>query len=717
MSDAPQDPTAPEAPKSMAEQLAEAHVELRPDLEVSRHIFRDEISYIIRDPVTFETQRFSAADYKVLCTLHVDRTLSEVLDTLIADDSLRQEDGERFYQFIFSLHKSGLLKLPVSDESTLYKRHLAKKQAKRAQAFKSILFKQVPLVNPDRFLERTIHLVRPLFSTYAFAAWGVLMAVAGWVLLRSWDEFTEPVLDIFTGPNIPFLWATLIVLKLAHELGHAYACKHYGGHVPEMGAYFIMFTPCAFVDATSSWSFPKKRHRLFVCFAGMYVEIALAAMALLLWSVTPPGFVRSVLHNVIVLGSVVTIGFNINPLMRYDGYFALSDFLEIPNLRSRANAYALAAGKRLVLGLETSKNWGSVKLRVFLLSFGAASAIYKVTLIIGISMIIATKFFTAGLLLGSMYFIGEINGILKKAIPYLWHSEEASTVRKRAIALSVVCLGALPLAIMAIPVPEHVRAPGLIAREIETTVHLESSGFLDEMLVQAGDSIESGDPVARLSDAEAEGSHKNTLAQLEAATIKQRIFAATDISQAAVEKERTRQLEQQTTFSAERLAKLRPNAPATGIVIQAIDHRERGRIVQPGEPLAIIASGARIVRALLTEEDLAACQPKVGQTVEFRSVGLPNQVLHGVISRVTPAGTRELDPLFKEHLDLTHFSLNPATGLTARSHFEIEVTLDAEVPSTLRRGMTGILRLPGATEPFGKKILRKALLFADRLAS
>lgn len=717
MSEAPQEPAASEEQPSMAERLAEAHVELRPDLEVSRHVFRGEVSYIIRDPVTFETQRFSASDYKVLCTLHVDRALSEVLEILLADNSLREEDSERFYQFIFSLHKSGLLKLPVSDESTLYKRHLAKKEAKRAQAFKSILFKQVPLVNPDRFLERTMHLVRPLFSTYAFAAWGVLMVVASWILFRSWDEFTEPVLDIFTGPNIPFLWATLILLKLAHELGHAYACKHYGGHVPEMGAYFIMFAPCAFVYATASWSFAKKRQRLFVCFAGMYVEIALAAMALLLWSVTPPGFLRSILHNVIVLGSVVTIGFNINPLMRYDGYFALSDFLEIPNLRSRANAYALAVGKRLVLGLETGKKWGSVKLRIFLLGFGAASAVYKSTLIIGISMVIATKFFTAGLLLGSMYFVGEIRGILKKAIPYLWHSEEASPVRKRAIALSVVCLGVLPIAVMAIPVPEHVRAPGLVALQDETALYLESTGFLVEMFVEAGDRVRRGEPVALLSDAEVTESHENTLAQLEAAKIKERIFTGTDPARVAVERERTHQLEERSAFSAERLAKLQPTSPSTGIVIQALDRNERGRFVQQGEPVALIASGPRIVRALLTEEDLAACRPKVGQQVEFRPVGMPGQVMQGVISRVTPAGTRELDALFKEHLDLTHFSLNPATGLTARSHFEIEVTLDSDAPEVLRRGMTGILRLPGATEPFGKKILRKALLFADRLAS
>ena len=708
---------APSGAPSLSARLAAVQVELRPELEVSRHHFRREVSYILRDPITFQSHRFSAADYRVLTSLKSYRTLAEAFEQLVEQGHLQRDAEERFYQFVFSMHKIGFLKLPISDDATLYKRHQAKQAAKRSQAYRAVLSYQVPLFNPDAFLERTMRYVRPVFTTPAYAAWVLLVSVAGLLIAKHWEEFSAPVMSIFQSDNLPILWATLVLLKVAHEFGHAYACKNFGGHVPEMGMIFIMFTPCAFVDATASWGFSKRSQRLFVCLAGMYVELAIAALATLLWAVTPPGTLRSVLHNIIVLASIVTIGFNINPLMRYDGYYALSDILEIPNLRARSSAYALDFSRRVALGLKSQRDWGSLKLRFFLLSFGLSSAVYKATLILGISTVIATKFLAAGLFLGSAYFANEIYRILRRSLPYLWYSQEASSVRSRAVALSLLGLVLLPAGIMAVPLPGHVRTTGLVAHERETTVRAEAHGFLDQLLVQPGDLVESGAELARLGDPEARATLNGVEAERDAAFIKQQVFASIAPAQEARERLHLEQLEQELRFRQERLAKLAVLAPAGGRVAAAMDESEQGQYVAQGAAIATIVSGPRTVRALLTEEDIADTRPAVGQDVEFRALAMPERVFHGTFARVTPAGSRKLNPIFHEHLDLSQFALNPVTGQSARNLFEVEILLDADVPAAIARGMTGILRMDARPEPIGRKILRKVVLFVDRLAN
>ena len=405
--------------------LRDIYVELRPDLEITRHVFRGTPAYVLHDPITFQSHRFSRADYKILCSLRIKSTLGEILAALIDHGQLEHSDEEPFYKFVYSLHKLGFLKLPVADDTSLYKRHVARVRAKRAQFFTSILFCRIPLINPDRLLTATMHSFRAFFTRPALIAWCMLVMTALWVAARNWSEFTAPLLDIFSGSNLPLLWATLVVLKVTHEFGHAYACKHFGGHVPEMGVFLILFTPCAYVDATAAWSFPRKRDRVFVCLAGMYVELAIAAAAMLLWAITPPGLLCSVLHNVIILSSVVTLAFNLNPLMRYDGYYALSDLIEVPNLRQKAYEHCTRVLKRLALHIDDGVVPEGKGHRAFLLCFGVCSAIYKVLIVLGISVLIASKVLAVGMLIGGTYLITEI---VKLSGPY--PSSEAITVTR-----------------------------------------------------------------------------------------------------------------------------------------------------------------------------------------------------------------------------------------------------------------------------------------------
>lgn len=706
---------AEEASATLAQRLADTCVELRRDLEVSRHVFRGEVAYIIQDPLTYSSHRFKSEEYFILTCLHVERTLGETFKFLVDNEHLKQKDEDQFFQFILSMHRCSFLKLPISDEKTLYKRHMARKESRSKGRLASAMFLQIPLINPDRFLTRTIKHVRPLCGRRALLGWCLLMLAALVTLLGSWSEFIEPVADIFSSGNLPLLWGTLILLKLVHEFGHAYACKYFGGHVPEMGIYLILFTPCAFVDTTSAWGFHKKSQRLAVCMGGMYVELAVAALALLLWSVMEPGVMRSALHNVVMLASVVTVGFNINPLMRYDGYYALSDWVEVPNLRARSQAHAINVLKRISLGVPLPASKDSRWLQTNLFFFGLAGAMYKATLVVGISMAIALKFFLGGLLLGSVYFGNEILKLGRRLLPYLWHSEEAAQRRFRAIGYSALVLAGLPLFALTAPLPAHVSAPAVVVGDGERTLRAEASGFLRELGVQAGDQVQGGQTIARLEEPDNQADLAMMQARREVSRLRLSALQLSLPAAAEVERKRLVQFDEEIAFLEGELERLNIVSQQPALVAACLHSEDLGRFVKRGEEIATLITGRPLVRALLTAEGMAAVSPRVGMPVEFRSHATPGRSWSGTIRQVTPAGSRVLDRDFTDHLELDQFALHPLTQQASSSQFELKVELENEADGMLLHGLAGRIRLRAKSETLAASVYRKLVLFAAKL--
>ena len=173
MPDAPANPTP-----SLAERLRGVVVQVRGELDISRHVFRDGPAYVVRDPVTFATHRFDPEDYRLLGALRSDHTLGEIFDRLVSHGEITREEEEDFYAFILDLHQRSLLTLPVNNADALYQRFEKRRRAERLSKLLGVLFLRVPLVNPDRFLSRTIGLTRWLFTLPAFIPWAVLRSAS-----------------------------------------------------------------------------------------------------------------------------------------------------------------------------------------------------------------------------------------------------------------------------------------------------------------------------------------------------------------------------------------------------------------------------------------------------------------------------------------------------------------------------------------------------------
>lgn len=706
---------APSPVATPAGRLGTLYVSLREDLEVTRHVFRGAVSYVIRDPITFQSQRVDPADYEVLINLDGRRPLGELFDDLVAQGKAAAEQEAEFYQFILQLHRLGFLHLPIADSHTLYRRYELKRRAKRKEKLLGFLFLRIPLWRPDKFLERTVRFVRPIFTRWTFAVWLVVLSAAGYVAVQRWGELRQPLQGLLVSRNLVLMWMLLIVLKVFHEFGHAFACKHYGGFVPEMGAYLVVFTPCAYVDATASWGFTKRRHRLIVCLAGVYVESFIAAMATFVWAMTEPSLMHDLAYKVIVLAGVVTVLFNVNPLMRYDGYYVLSDLLEIPNLRMRSTRCVLDAIKRLVLRVSPPSPSITRRVRFILLAYGVSTTIYRICLFIAIAAILATRMALMGLVFGVMFLAGLLVGNIRKLMRYLWHSEETAPVRGRAVVFGAFALVVLPVLFLFTPMPSHVVADGVVATEEETVIRAKSSGFLQKTYIQEGQLVAAGQSVADLADDVFEEEVAEDSARLRAALIRRDAYQIDRPDRALQEEERATALRTALERSRQRQADLNLLAPRPGRVVRCLDDRELGKYLQEGTAVATIVSGGWEVRAMLTEAELLNADPHVGDPVEFRSVAEPGSALAGEVVRVAPGGSRAALPAPLTHLGGGSIAVDPHSGEASEPFFEVVVRLAGDSSRHVRHGLTGQVLLRGANEPLASSALRRLNRFVVEL--
>ncbi|MBU0639836.1 MAG: biotin/lipoyl-binding protein [Planctomycetes bacterium] len=706
----------PNTQTTLAERLRAARVGVRQDLDVSRHVFRGEPCYIIRDPITFQSHRLEPEDYQVLVSIEPDRTLGETFTALVEQGFLDADGEESFYHFVFTLHRLGFLNLPVSDGSLLYKRYRARRHARRKQKLLGFLFLQIPLINPDAFLDRTLPAVRWIYSRAFFVVWLLLIGAAGVVAATRWTEITQPVHGLLATRNLVLMWFTLIALKVCHEFGHAFACKHYGGHVPEMGIYLIAFTPCAYVDATAAWGFQQKWHRLHVSLAGVYVESVIAAVAVFVWAATGPSLLNAIAYNVMFLASVVTLLFNINPLMRYDGYYVAGDLLEVPNLRQRSTQYVLGFVKRLFLGVPRSEVPASRRLGLTLLMFGLSATAYRTLVLLAIATVLALKFSLVGLALAGFFLGAMVIGIVRRLVTYLWYAQETAPVRFRAVTISALLLIVLPTLAAIVPLPARVRAAGSVVAADEVVVHAAGPGFVRWVAVERGQDVHPGDLLLELDNMALAEEIARAQSALEASEIRRRAFQATSPAQAQQEAEHIRFHEAALTHALEERDRLRITTPFAGRVADGLRNSDSGRYVKAGEAVVALISGDWQVRTVLTAEQFAAADPTLGDRAEFRTAGNADATLVGMISRISPAGSRRMDLVQLTHLAGGDVVVKPGTAEATQPYFHLTITLLDEPELELRPGLRGMVLLPADSEPAALRIYRSVKRFINKLS-
>lgn len=688
---------------------------LRSDLQVSRQVYQGNAVYVLHDPVSFRSHRLNVFQYRILSALDPDLKLGANFQSLVAKEEFAPDEENDFFELLTSFSRLGMIIMPGQNGAKLFEQHNKMKAAKRRGKFLGILFLQIPLVKPDKFLTRTVGRVSWLFTKTFLAFWLLGMLAAGYVIISRFSDIIQPLNGILATKNLPFLWIAFVGLKVWHELGHGYACKVFGGFVPEMGTILIAGTPAAYVDASTAWSFPERYKRLVVMCGGMFFESLVFIPGVFIWAFSSSPMLSSCAYQLVVMASLVTLLFNANPLMKFDGYFIMSELIGIQNLRPKADAQIKSVLTTATLGIKPRVNDDSMTTKTMLVTYGIAATIYKFFLVISIAIVVANKFPLVGIGLAAFHVLTSVGSGVFKMANYLLKSKETDHVRGRARMVAAVVLIGLPVLACVAPVPFGVVTQGLVGAEVEHFVNVDSPGEFNSSLVKSGDEVAAEVPIVQLSNQRLQDELDISEAAFTSAQLRWQILHNENPTLAARQKPEVTELQQQVEEMSRRVNNLTVSAPEHGRVVRLIPESNRGQFLQEGTPLAVIVDGRPLLRTWVNEDQLGSIKKEDGQEVSFRIPGRSMSTHTGRIISVEPAA----ESVF-EHLALTYVAggeilIDPSTGQPMEPLFQIDIEPTEDVLKLTEHGARVNLQIPRRYESIAAWTVRKCIRFVQKL--
>lgn len=477
--------------------ISGAKVGLLPTVEVHKQDFRNEPWYVLKDTYSQRFYRISPAAYAFIARLRPDRTVHEAWEECLnahPDSTPGQED---VVQLLAQLHQANMLYFRSHpDSASIFKRYRSQKQKEFRGKLLSFLYIRIPLWDPDDWLNTQKPLIRLLTSPFMGFLWLIIVLTGATAVFQSLDALRDQTQGFLSMGNLPWLYLCMIFLKIAHEFSHAFMCKRFGGEVHSLGLMFLVFMPLPYVDATATWGFRERKKRALTGAAGMIAEVFLAALAALIWRYTGTGLLNSLAFNVMLIGSVSSLLFNGNPLLRFDAYYILSDLVDIPNLYQKANQQWLHFADKYLLGTQLSESpaqdshdWWWMTL------YGFLSFFYRFIIMMGILLYISSQWFMLGVVFALVSVYIWLLVPIKKLCSHLI-SPGLYRNRKRAILVTLCIAVSLSGFILFLPLPHSLKAPGVLEAEQVSTLHVSSEGELEALFPKNGTWVEKGDLLA-----------------------------------------------------------------------------------------------------------------------------------------------------------------------------------------------------------------------------
>jgi putative peptide zinc metalloprotease protein len=693
---------------------------LRPHAQIHRHQYRGETWYVLQDLASERFHRFSPAAYFVIGLMDGKHTVQGIWDqalTQLGDDAVTQDE---VIQLLGQLHGADVLQCDVPpDTAELFRRRERQERQLLVKRVLSVFAWQIPLFDPDRLLARLLPLARPFFGWFGLALWCVVVGAGVFAAAGHWRELTEDVLDrVLLPENLLMIWLVFPVLKLAHELGHALAVKTRGGEVHEMGVMVLVLTPVPYVDASSAWAFRSKWQRFAVGGAGMMVELFIASLALFLWLAVEPGVFRALLYNVMLIAGVSTVMFNANPLLRFDGYYMLMDWLEIPNLRTRGTQYfAYLCEKYLFKRPEAEPPLSTAGERAWFVGYTVSSFFYRIVVVVAILVFLGERSLLLGVVFAGLTAFSWLVLPAIKILNYLVNDPKLRRVRGRAMAASALVVVAALALIFAVPLPMRTTAEGVVWLPDESFVRAGSDGFVGRVVAQPGAWVKPGDPLIETNDIELVTDMKVLGAKVVELDARHRQYAVDDRVKAEMVEEERRFAQQNFERARERTAELTIKAKAEGEFVLPKAPDMPGRFVKKGELLAhVVNVDAIIVRAIVSQQDIDLVR-NVTRRVDVRLVEHLDAPVRGALKRVVPSATDQLPSPALGTQGGGHVAVDPSDKdgrKTLEKYFQVDVELPAE-DRKLHVGGRVYVRFDHGWEPLGFQWYRRARqLFLSR---
>ena len=642
--------------------VAAQSLRLRRGVKVRRQMFRGERWYVIEDDLAGKYFRVRPDAWEFIMRLDAGLTVEEAWTQCLDLFPETAPGQQECVNLLGQLYQANLLHYNAGDAGELFQRQQKRQQRELRSRLLGIMFLRIPLLDPDRFLVRTLPWVGWLISKLGLLLWLVVVGLGSKVVMDNWGTLLAQGRGVLAPENLGWFYLALIGSKLLHEMGHAYFCRKFGGEVHTLGVMLLVFTPVPYVDVTSSWSLRSQRQRVLVGCAGMIVELFVAAICAQLWARSGPGGLNAVCFNVMFITSVSTIMFNANPLLRFDGYYILTDLIGMPNLAQRASLQLKHLWKRWVWGQKKSRGPASNGREwAWLTTFGATSGVYRIFVFTAVLFFVADQFLILGLIMVAACLIGWIVAPTIRLIRYLATHAELDKCRRRAVWTTVGLALVVVSFLQFWPWSRHLRARGIVEAQKFSPLTTEAAGYVSEVKVQPGSNVQAGDVLVVLQNPEMASRLQQARAVVE--EIEARLRYARDREPPSIQP-----LEKRLVATRDNVTELEHEAASLQVVarqagVWSFQHAEAlaGMWIPRGTPLGLIVEpGSYEFTGVLTQDDAGPVWDTKRDDITVRVRGQAGSVIPASSVNIIEGGR----------------SLLPNASLGARAGGDIPVLTD-----------------------------------------
>ncbi len=698
-------------------------------MQVHRQHFRGRTWHVVQDPGSNQFFRLNEPAYKFVALLDGRRNVGDawhIAMERLGDDAPTQ--GE-VIQLLGQLYVSNLLmaELPP-DAETMFNRY--KKRVKReVQGYlMNVLFVRLPLLDPDRFLTSWVGIFGRIFTLPGFLVWLVIIGAGLYSLAGREKELLSQSNRIFDPANLIWLYASLIVIKVLHEFGHAFACKRFGvvtgtgGEVHVMGVMLLVFTPMPYCDASSAWAFRSKWHRAIVNSAGMIVELAVAAVAAVVWAGTGSSAptVHAIAYNMMFIASVSTVLFNGNPLLRYDAYYILSDLTEIPNLWNRSKEYVYYLVKRWVWKVKHPRNPAHTPgEKAWMCVYAVASFIYRAIIYVAILMFLFDRLPKELAVLALVF--GVASAAVWVLVPtgkflhYLATSGELMRVRARAVLTSAAAAVLVLVGVGLIRVPDRSRVEGVVEPVRLAVVYAGEDGFVESFAPSASWARVGGPPLMKASSVDLAQRRDLLSAERRRLEAQRRLAETREVAAAQALARQIEALDEQIQRVEEQIAALEVHSTIDGTWVSWDVDRLKGAFLRRGDKVGVVASLDEVLIRAVAGQSVAVRE--ADNDVEVRVKGRPGQVFSGTVTKILDVG--------QDVLPSAALGYNAGGAMavvedkdkgvrSAERFFELRIAPDPDSEVPLMTGQRVVVRLSMHPKPIAVQAWRSLLQIVQK---
>lgn len=719
---------------------------MREDLEFVRQTWQGRDYWIVKDPLTLRFFRFEEEEYQILQLLDGQNSADAITQAFAEMFAPQKLTNRELFQFIGSLYRGSLVVSDTSGQAiTLKNRAEELRKRTRRNKFTNVLAFRLRGFDPGCLLKQLTKYFGWLFSTPAVFLAFLLMVSAVGLILTHFEQFQGKLpsfQEFFSGSNWLILGLTLACTKVIHELGHGIACTRFGSQCHSMGIMFLVLMPCLYCDVSDSWTLKSKWRRAFIAAAGMYFEFLLAAFCTFIWWFSEPGWINMLALNIVFVCSVSTFLFNANPLLKFDGYYILSDLIEIPNLRTKASSVLRRWMSETVLGIESRPDPFLPQKHLWLFGcYTICAFLYRWFITLSIFWFLYNLLEPYGLkLIGQMIAAMALWGLIGIPIFQLYRFLSVpgrfATVNRTQFTLASAIGSILLALILWVPLPHYVTCSFMTQQAETANVYVEIPGTLREIHVRETQWVQAGEMLVTLSAPELE----ETIAQLEGEEkiTQQRYYSRKQ--QAHYDESAEADLEAQlASWQAVRLqleqrrrdlTQLQIKSPIDGHVTTA-SYREaepqdyrgplrnwHGHPIEPRNAGAYLAEGTIVCQVAPQNKTLEITLAIDQADIEFVASGNPVELLvsqqPGHLYRST---VDYISPVAMEFVPAALSSLNGGPIAASRDsrgpdvplnpQYQVKVLLD-QPAGLIPAGSTGVARVRTGYQTLGARLWRLA---------